>query len=248
MILTTALAEVRERIGELSADFFTDAEVLRAVNEAIRHFNAEERWPWLLTEGEDALGDGEDTLDLPDGVDFGRFVNVSISADDLIQPILLERVTPEAGFRLRHAHSSVVTGPPRWYYVTSASIEVGGENRYVLKFVPPADRDYDLEYQYWRVPEDSDVGADTIDVPHTYADAVPAWAAGKLFLKEHAVSQKASEQFALYGAVVEQARNESFEHTTDEKVVWGREHPGERYFYNEGDYITYRTGNNPLGT
>ena len=247
MDLTTARLEVRERIGELEADFFTDAEVDRAINEAVRRLSSSERWPWLLTEGTDALGNTEFTLDLPDGVAYNRVENVSISGGSLLTPRILELVSSHEGFRLRHVRALFSSGPPLYYYITSASIEAGSEVRYVLRFVPEADDDYDVEYLYYRVPEDLSAGADLVDVPQEYADAVPAWAAGKLFLKEHAVSQKASEQFAIYQAIVEEARQEHQEATMDEIIAAGREHPGENRAISEYDYVISRIGGDPLG-
>src|SRR6266542_2953849 len=77
MDLTTLRLEVRERLGELNADFFTDAEVDRAINDAYRRFSSEERWPWLYIEWDTTLLSGVDYLDLPNDVSFNRVFNLS---------------------------------------------------------------------------------------------------------------------------------------------------------------------------
>lgn len=247
MNLTDARSEVRERIGELAADadFFTDAEVDRAINEAVRRFSAEERWPWLLTEGTGALSDADDELEMPDGVGLNRFVALYANRTDGT-PIPLERTSAVYGLRLRHVYLNR-GGHPRWYYVVSSTLEPGGETRYVVRFVPAADGTYELGYLYYRVPDDVTAGSDDLDVPQEYSDAIPAWAAGKLFLKEFAISQKAGEQFAIYEKVLEQARADIQEAGVDETLAWGREHPGEHRVYSEHDYVMGRITGSGLG-
>jgi hypothetical protein len=240
MDLATARLEVRERIGELAADedFFSDEEVDRAINEAVRRFSAEERWPWLLTEGTGSLSADDDEMELPDGVSVNRFLVLYANRDADGTPIPLERVSPTHGMRLRHNFLRR-DGHPRWYYVTSATVEIG-DVRYIVRFVPAADDSFELGYLYYRVPDALSSGSDDIDVPEEYVDAVPAWAAGKLFLKEFAISQKASEQFAVYAGILEQARAEVQSAGPDEVLAWGREHPGELRVMGEHDYVMGR--------
>ncbi len=67
-------------------------------------------------------------------------------------------------------------------------------------------------------------------MPEEYQEAIPAWATGKLFLKEFSISQKASEQFSLYAKVLGQAKRDLQSFDMDEVVAWGRQEPlGRRY-------------------
>jgi hypothetical protein len=241
--LTTARLEVRERLGELSANFFTDVEVDRAINQAVQHFNAEEQWPWLFTEftGQIGLsGPDDDELALPDDVSLNRMFNVSASGGSLSRPQMVERVAPDAGFRLRFAYTNHQRDP-RYYYLTSAVADVGNgvHVTYTMKFIPQPNTTYDLEAQYLRTPGVMAGANDLTDCPKSYDDAIPSWASGKLFLKEFGISQKASEQFALYADTLAQARRDTLAQSQDEVVAWGRELPENR-FRSERDYVTGR--------
>jgi hypothetical protein len=238
MDLEEARTEVRERIGELEEDFYTDAEINRAINEAQLRFSMEERWPWLFTEGEDAVGAGDTELLLPVDVSPNRTFNVTVDGESLSVPRPLERVTPEAGFALRHAHD-LHEGAPRWYYLTAGLVD-GVGTQYTMKLIPTPDLAYDIEYQYVRVPEPLAADSDLIDVPAEFVDAIPAWAAGKLFLKEFSVSQKANEQFSIYADLLNKARIEMKEADVDQIIAWGREHPGEDRVVSERAYILGR--------
>jgi hypothetical protein len=243
MNLTTARLEVRERLGELSANFFTDVEVDRAINQAVQHFNAEEQWPWLFTSftGQVGLsGPDDDELALPDDVSLNRFFNLSASGGSLSRPKVLERVAPDAGFRLRFANDSRQSAPC-YYYLTSAVADVGNDIHvtYSMKLIPQPDTTYDLEAQYLRVPATMSGVNDLTDCPKAYDDAVPSWAAGKLFLKEFGISQKASEQFAVYKDTLDQARHDLLTQSQDEVVAWGRELPENRYT-SKSDYVLGR--------
>lgn len=246
MNLTTLRLEVRERVGELTADFFTDAQVDRAINEAIRRFSQAERWPWLITDGDDALADDEDEVELPVNVSPNRVLNVAIEADGWERPKLLERVAPHEGFRLK-MHGSLLTPiyGPRYYYILRASSSAG-DTTYTLRFVPIADQDYTVTYQYYAVPEELTSASETPDVPVEYQDAIPSWAAGKLFLTELDISEKASEQFGMYAEILAQARAEVYEQSEDATFAMGREHPGETGWLGEYEYVMGRIAG-PLG-
>jgi len=247
MDLTTARLEVRERIGELAANFFTDVEVDRAINQAVQHFNAEEQWPWLFTEYTSQIGlsgQNDDSLALPDDVSLNRMFNVSISGGTLNRPMVLERVPPDAGFRLRFAHTmgqTPVARIPLYYYLTSAAQDSGNgiHVNYTMKFVPQPETTFDVEAQYLRTPGVMAGANDLTDCPLAYDEAIPAWATGKLFLKEFGISQKASEQFSLYNSTLEQARHDLLSQSQDEVVAWGRQLPEYR-FSSERDYVIGR--------
>jgi hypothetical protein len=108
-----------------------------------------------------------------------------------------------------------------------------------MKVIPQPDTAYDLEAQYLRVPATMAGGTDLTDCPRAYDDAIPSWAAGKLFLKEFGISQKASEQFAVYKDTLEQAKHDLLTQSQDEVVAWGRELPENRYT-SKRDYVLGR--------
>jgi len=243
--LTTIRTEVRERVGELTADFFTDAQVDRAINEAVRRFAQAERWPWLITETTTALAADEDELEMPDNVPPNRVFNMMVVADGDVTPRQVERVSPDEGFRLRLANWQR-TNRPRYYYIVRAATDSSATTIYTMRFVPTADQDYDVTFQYYDVPDDLSSGSDVPDMPIEYHDAIPSWAAGKLFLTELDISQKASEQFEMYSAILNQARAEVFKGSLDQVEAWGREHPGETGWLTEYDYVMGRVGG-PLG-
>jgi len=224
--LTDLRLEVRERVNELSADFFTDNEVDRAINEAIRRFCAEEPWPFLLTEFSSSITVDDAEFDLPSNISLTRIFNLALSGGSLSVPRMLTRVDANEGFVLRHQFS-LTTGTPRWYYITRTNLSANEEPPivYTVKIIPTSDDDYDLEGQYMAMPIDIAGPSEEPMVPPEYAEAIAAWAAGKLFLKEIGISQKASEQFAIYAKVLEQARKDLKAFSLDEVVAWGRRHP-----------------------
>lgn len=214
--------DVRERIGEDAADFFTDAEVKRALNLALTTFTNEEPWPWLYTEYTATLGEGVTELELPSNAALHRTFNLSLSGDTLVRGRQLERLEPQAGFRARFAYESYVSAPS-YYYLTAATRDAS-EVLYVVRFVPIPDADYELEGQYLRVPEEMVASDDVADLPDEFHPALPAYAAGTLYLKEMDISNKANEQFQLYYGVLAQARK-MLEVQVDETVAWSREAP-----------------------
>lgn len=226
MDLADLRLEVRERLNELTADFFTTDEVDRAINEAVRRFCAEEMWPFLMTEWTSAFTTDDDELSLPSDISLTRVFNLAISGSNLSVPRMLVRVDPNEGFVLRHQYS-LATGTPRWYYITRSnqSTDEAPPVTYTAKLVPASDGDYDVEAQYMAVPVLLSGPSDEPMVPTEYQEAIAAWATGKLFQKELGISQKASEQFGVYGKVLDQARKDLKAFSLDEVVAWGRRHP-----------------------
>lgn len=227
MDLTTARLEVRARLQELAADFWTDSEVDRALNDGVRRFNAEERWPWLLTEATDSLGAETETLALQEGVAVERQFNILVTFDGDPRPRELRRVSPTEG---RHLRTTYYTSQSElsWYYLTSVA-DAGdpSEQLYVptVHFVPVCSRDAELEYQYIRRSAVMDEATDNLDCPEEYTDGPVSWATGRLWMKELAYSAKAEEQFAIYTKVVDQARKETRRLTLDGGFAWGRNEP-----------------------
>jgi hypothetical protein len=231
-------SEVRERIGETSeADFFTDAEIDRALNEGLKRFSNEERWPWLFADYSATMQTGVDELDLPDNIAINRIFALSIMDTNVVNGgVMIERVTPMEGFRLRHQYRNS-TNVPRWYYITRTNLADDGEPpiRYTAKLIPTPSADYDVSGIYMAVPLLLDGSSNSPMMPEEYQAALPAYAAGLLFLKELEVSQKASEQFAIYNSILQNALKETKRFDEDEIVAWGRSKPsGRRGFGLEG--------------
>lgn len=239
MELSGLRTEVRERLNELTADFYTDAEVDRALNEGVRRFCAEEMWPFLLTEWTDGQLTADNAeLDLPNNVSLTRVFNVAIDGDSLDRPRMLERVDAQEGFKLKHQYDGR-TGIPRWYYIARSNLVLTGDEEppiiYTAKMIPVPDATFTVDAQYMMVPIDLAAATDEPPIPLEYHEAVAAWATGKLLLKELAISQKASEQFGLYQKVLEQAKKDLRAFNLDETVAWGRQHPLRGYWADEFD-------------
>lgn len=239
MELSALRLEVRERLNELTADFYTDSEVDRALNEAMRRFCAEEQWPFLMTEwdGPQLVADGYE-IDLPNNVSLTRVFNLNIDGDSLDRPRMLVRVDPNEGFHLRFQYDGR-TGTPRWYYIARSNLVSSGDEEppiiYTARVIPTADATYDVEGQYMMVPTDLSAATDEPPIPFEYQEAMAAWATGKLILKELGISQKASEQFGLYAKVLEQARKDLKAFSLDEVVAWGRREPLRGYWADSFD-------------
>jgi hypothetical protein len=236
--LTDIRTDVRERIGEDAADFFTDAEVDRAINLGVTTFSAEELWPWLYTTYSSTLLSGVTTKALPDDVSIHRFFNLAIFGGDLSRGRLLERVDPQAGFRIKYSYTAL-NQAPIYYFVSAA--ENAGATTYTITFVPTPNTSYDLEGIYLRKPAVLSAGGDEPDIPEEFQPAVPAWAAGHLLLKEVQISQKAQEQFALYNKVAEQARK-LLEVHLDMRTAWSRQTPLRRLKPSVFDRISGQLG------
>jgi hypothetical protein len=226
MLLSELRTDVRERIGEDAADFFTDAEVDRAINLGVTTFTAEEPWPWLYTAFTSTLAGGATTKQLPNNVSVHRFFNLAIFGGDLARGRLLERVEPEQGFQLRYDYTNLNSSPT--YYYISAAVQTAGATIYTVTVTPTPNVSYDMEALYMRVPAVLASAGDEPDMPDEFQPAVAAWAAGHLYLKEMDISQKSQEQFALYNKVLEQARKVLEVHV-DSDVAWGREAPLRRF-------------------
>jgi len=98
---TTAVEDIRARLGELSPDFWTAAEVLRALNSACIRFAMAEKWEWLYTVGSDTLVAGETQLALVPGVSVTRHFHVEGFFSGDPKPYSPRRVTAAEGMRMR---------------------------------------------------------------------------------------------------------------------------------------------------
>lgn len=228
MLRSTAVEEVRARLQELVADFWTANEVDRALDEGVTRFAQEELWHYLWTNKTSvALTANTATLTLEPGVSFERSFNllVAFSGDD--RPRRPMRVGPAEGYELRQRFYTASSEPIAYYMVSQgASGGATGSGAYIptIRFVPAMNRAATIEYQYIRDPYVA-TATQHLDVPDEYAMGPVAWATGHLFLKELQFSQKADEQFALYRKVVDDARKNLRKLQPDTNLAWGRNQP-----------------------
>ncbi len=229
MNLTTATEEVRARLQELTADFWTPNEVTRAINEGVNRFAQEEKWPYLYTvQTGVALLANTATLALVEGVAYERHFNLLVTFTGDNRPRMPRRVSPAEGYDLRRRFYTSQSEPVA-YYIASEALEsvspVGGEFQPTIRFVPPMNRAATIEYQYIRDPVEVANGGDNLDIPNEYVYAALAYATGHLFLKELSHSSKAAEQFDLYKKIVDDARKQLKKLTVDSGLAWGRNEP-----------------------
>lgn len=239
MITTTAILEVRARLQELTADFWTDSEVLRALNEGVKRFAAEERWPWLqtvVTNG--ALTTPWTDFVLPENYDPTRLLNVAVYFSGDERPRRVQRVSPAEGFeRLQRDYQG--RSEPVAYYVASATdADFDGQYIHTLTFVPKLNRNATIKYIYFRVPGIL-ATTELLDIPEEYAMGAVAYATGLLWTKELQDSRKAEEQFGLYAQVVDSAKKNYRKLPQDSQFTWGGEGPSHNMDY---DYlVAYRS-------
>lgn len=236
MDLQTIRTEVRDIIGEDSADFWSDAELNRYINEAQRRFIGENRWSWLLTEGTGTLYAGDPDFILQDGVADYRHLNIMLTKSGDTRPYLPKKVTPARGFQLRQVYYTAQSYPT-WFYVTSvADDDNDGSFWTTVKFIPEPVSDVDIEYQYYRTPATLDGDTDAPDVPVQYHKALVHHAAGTAWLKELQAQGKANEQFSLYDAIVMEAKGDEESNGDDDFIVVGGD--GESLRDSEGRHLT----------
>lgn len=217
---------VRQILGETTAaDFWTDAELNTLLNEALHRFTAEERWPWLATEGTSQLLAGDSELDLVEGVAASRHLNLTLTPASSTISYQPKRLSAPDGFKMRSEYGTTTGARPEYFYITSVSdTTTEGGFTYVAKFIPTTTDDIDVEYQYSRVPATLDGDTDVPDLPVEFVMALAHHAAGSAWLKE-LNSAKAAEQFELYGVIVDQARSEYMSQTEDTLLIAGGEDP-----------------------
>jgi hypothetical protein len=246
MLVSTATEEVRARIGELTADFWTSNEVYRALNEGLKRFSAQERWPWLFTRVTNgSLSASTEDFALPENVDFSRFFHLQVYFSGDSRPYMPRRVTPAEAYRLMQSYYTDTAYPVAYFISAAADSDLDGQVIYTITFVPAMTRAATLKYTYLRTPAIVDSSDDLLDIPEQYAMGVVAYATGLLWLKELQDGRKAEEQFALYQSVVDDAKRESRRLGSDEDFSWGKSEP-EYGWVDDGDY-TYRHFSGALG-
>lgn len=116
MRYSTAILEVRARLQELTADFWLDDELLRAINEGINRFALEEKWPYLYTVATNqALAADEETLELQPGVSYERHFNMLLTFSGDTRPRKPRRVHPSEGYDLRMNYHTSASEPLAYY-------------------------------------------------------------------------------------------------------------------------------------
>lgn len=224
MLTTTAITEIRARLQELTADFWTSTEVLNAINEGLRRFSSQEKWEWLFTEVTNvSVTASQDTIDLVAGVSAARHFNLGLTFAGDSMVYIPRRVSAAEGFRLRQRYVSD-SAYPTAFYITKATTTTGVTTT-TIRLVPVLTRAATAIYQYIRDPAVATGAAEHMDIPDEYAMAVVAYATGTLWLKELRDSRKADEQFALFWQIVDDAKRESRKLSVDSGVAWGSNQP-----------------------
>lgn len=230
MKLESMRSEVRQRLGELTADFWTDAYIDSQLNAAQTRFCQEERWDWLTAiQTNVPLVAGNAEVELIDDVDATRhfaMLYTPDSASNEAQSVLLTKVSPVKGVELRISNPN--RGTPGWYYVARVvDNEYAGPDYAVAlmaRVIPTPIENGTVEYIYARRPTTMTTGDEPI-VPETYQDAVIAWATAQCWLKELNGGGKAQEQFNLYQSVLQQALRDQKNQGNDDILIWGGAQP-----------------------
>lgn len=213
--------EVRDIIGETTADFWTDAELNRHINEGLRRWTGANRWSYLLTEGSGELTANDPDLLLEEGVANYHHLHMMLTKDGDTRPYLPERVSPARGFQLRTAFTTSQSYP-RWWYLTSVADDGGtGNMQAVVKFIPTPNVAVDIEFQYYRNPATLDGDSDVPDMPVDYHKALVHFAAGTAWLKELTGAMKAKEQFEMYSALLSEAVDDEESQSDDDILIVG---------------------------
>lgn len=227
--LAALRTDVRRRLGELTPDFWVDAEIDVALNEAQRRFAQEERWAWLLTSQTDQLANGASSFDLGTGIFMNRWSNLLLTGSGDTYPYQPKRLTTAQGFQLKPSYTANTGSYAEFYYLAMSTQEavVGyGAHVVTVNILPTLNRITDYEFVYHRTPEELVDEDDVPDVPEEYQSALVAWATAQLWFKElRDGGTKAQEQFSLYNKVLEQARAEYARPAQDDVMVWGAEQP-----------------------
>lgn len=227
MDLSTMLTEVRDILGEETADFWSDAELTRYLNEGQARFTNDTRWNWLITEGTGQLDADDPELMLVEGVDPNRHMNIKLQkeSDSTSRAYLPVKVAPAKGFELSTLYTQT-SSYPEWFYITRIYSDLeDGSYQTVVKFVPTPNALMDVTYQYFRTPADLSGANDVPDLPLPYHKALVHYAAGTAWLKELNGGKKAQEQFDLYAVVRDQAAQEQAAQSPDDFLVAGKNEP-----------------------
>lgn len=225
MNLAEMRADVRERIGERSANFWTDTFITRKLNEGQRRFAREDRWTWLQAiQTGIPVPEGTSSIELIDGVDVSRHFAVVLTYEGGDVPVIPTRIKAPNARQMQKLYTT--SGEPMYWYAAQTvtnEYESGDalEVASVIKLVPAADKAYTAEYFYIRDPADMVADEDECEIPEAYQEAVIAWATAQCWLKELNGERKAQSEFSLYNTVLSQAKADQAGLALDEKLSWG---------------------------
>jgi hypothetical protein len=217
--------DVRDRIGERTANFWSDEFINRKLNQAQLRFAREEKWTWLYAvQVNIPVPVNTMKVELMDGIDWTRHFGLTLYRDGSDIPILPKRVSPLHG--RNHRQQEYTTGEPRYWFPSTMvknTYESGdpSEWAHVAELVPAADQAYTAEVYFMREPTKMVADEDECDLPEAYQEAVVAWATAQCWLKDLNGGRKAQEEFNLYNTVLDQAKQDHLALAAGESVTWG---------------------------
>ena len=243
MLLEDMRSEVRQRLGELTADFWTDDYIDSQLNAGAVRFCREERWDWLQAiQTGVVVAANATSIDLVDDIDSTRTFSLVYKPDTATlesQYQILQRVSPSQGWELRTRYPNA--GTPLYFYVAKV-VDTAGPPVTVnlqLHIVPKVQYDGTIEYLYFREQSTFTTGEEPI-IPEAYQEAVVAWATGMCWLKELNGGGKAQEQFNVYQSVLQQALRDQKSQANDDILIWGGAPPQGRML-TPHDWVRTRT-------
>lgn len=225
MLKSAMLTEVRNILGETTADFWGDNEIYARLDEAWQRFYDEAHWPFYLTEVENgSLASGTATFSFTAGLDVSRTINIMLLGAGDSRPVTIPRISGTEGYKMRMlSDGQTAAWPTHWYL---ASVSQGSSNLPVVtvRFVPTPSRNFTVKYQYYR-NSGSPATSAVYDIPLKYEWAIIHRAASVCWTKELDGAPKAREQAEFYQAIVDQAMTDNFDEAPDELLVAGGEAP-----------------------
>lgn len=237
-----ARTEIRDILGEDTADFWKDAEINRYLRKALQAFAREERWPFYMTEFTGTLLAGDSDMELTEGIADSRHLNFTLNKTTETRSYQPKRISGSEGFALRSTYATSATlSYPGWYYITQVISGTDDSSPiYVARFIPTPVSEMDVEGQYYRQPVEMTADADVLDLPVEYHDAPVHYAAMLAWLKELNGGGKAGEQSQLYANIVEKARADYRSEPDDTPLIMGGEEPTTAMHGPERDYYLSR--------
>lgn len=225
MDFATCLAEVRDRLGEPTENFFKTTAIKRALNEGHRRFCYEDEWPWLQRAATGTLALNDETKAIQSAIDPLRQVILQLTPDTGDTRIrAVKRVSLVQGEELRrnYSGSAVVADEPLYWYLLT-----GGASPYAntIRIVPKADKAYDWTMVYFAQPVELTADADLPLIPDQYQMAVVHYATAQCWRKELNTSAKGQEEMGSYLQVLDNAKRNTKSQAIDEKLVWGGQDP-----------------------
>ncbi len=223
MDLTRLVMEVRQRMGADAPSMWY--EIIDRINQAVKAFNSEERWPWLYAATTKTLAAGASDVTLPNDIGISQSFNVMIqAAGEDEYPV--SRVTAPEGARLRTTRTNA--SRPLYYYPLTASLDVTGPGdetlKYIIRFVPKADKEYTVSFTYLSTHIPITEPTQEPNIPEEYQDAIIAHAAAHLWMAMGKdTAGKIDENIAIYQSILRRAQRNLFRLQEDESLVWGKE-------------------------